>query len=312
MERDDRVILGEKTYGHYAVSGGGVMIPTGGTYTRYEPIENPDYRTPEQKRLDFLRSAALEGMRGEFQLLLTAEAQTEHQRVEFHCAWYEIIDRYSARVLTRESDRLIAIAGIASFIERRSGRMFVAGVWEETLIPNLLWNVKSTAQPRPSSSAPTWSWASVGRGVETQLRPLFETEPFPTIKYLVSDISISQTAVLHEGRILNAKLTLKKNFDLISRSKVRFIPDISNTALHREDENLVYLPIIFLSWDVLGERTSRNNQQIHGIVLRDTNDSRMVEYERVGYFCAEENETGLVEESNLLRPRRVWKDIVLV
>jgi hypothetical protein len=130
---DQELIVGTKSYGNYAVSGGGVMIPTGGSHTERVLIENPDYRNPEQKRLDFLRSAALEGMRGEFQLLLTAEVRTHHQRVEFHCAWYEIVDRYSIRVLTRENDRLIAIAGIATFIERSTRRRFIAGVWERPL-----------------------------------------------------------------------------------------------------------------------------------------------------------------------------------
>jgi hypothetical protein len=319
MERDDRVIVGTKSYGNYAVSGGGVMIPTGGSHTERVLIENLDYRNPEQKRLDFLRSAALEGMRGEFQLLLTAEVRTHHQRVEFHCAWYEIVDRYSIRVLTRENDRLIAIAGIATFIERSTRRRFIAGVWEETLMLNLLWNIKSTHQPRPLSSAPTWSWASVGTGVETKLRPLFAAGPYPILKYLVSNIPISETTLLHEDCILHAKLTLKKNFDIICRSSVQLIPDTSDTTLHKDDENLVYLPIVSISWEVSREFSSTHYQQIHGIVLRGSNALMVNEYKRTGYFWAEEddfwadeNETTLLGKSKILRPKQVGETFILV
>ena len=45
-------------------------------------VPNPDYKTPDQKGVDFLRTAALMGMRGEFQLLLTARSKTEEEKAE--------------------------------------------------------------------------------------------------------------------------------------------------------------------------------------------------------------------------------------
>jgi hypothetical protein len=159
----------------------------------------------------------------------------------------------------------------------------------------------------------------VGTGVETKLRPLFAVGPYPILKYLVSNILISETTLLHEDCILHAKLTLKKNFDIICRSSVQLNPDTSDTTLHKDDENLVYLPIVSISWEVSREFSSTHYQQIHGIVLRGSNALMVNEYKRTGYFWAEEddfwadeNETTLLGRSKLLRPKQVGETFILV
>lgn len=97
----------------------------------------------------------------------------------------------------------------------------------------------------------------MGTGVETKLRPLFAVGPYPILKYLVSNIPVSETTILHEDCILHAKLTLKKNFDIICRSSVQLIPDTSDTTLHKDDENLVYLPIISIYLGKFRENSHR-------------------------------------------------------
>jgi Heterokaryon incompatibility protein (HET) len=53
--------------------------------------------------------------------------------------WNEIVSRYSATKLTFESDRLIAIAGLASRPAISWGRIYIAGLWKEDLLYQLLW-----------------------------------------------------------------------------------------------------------------------------------------------------------------------------
>ena len=296
MERDERFIMGMKKYAHYVVNNVGIGHPTGASYESPALIENPNYRTAEQKRIAFLNSAALQGMRGEFQLILFNKAQTEHERVAFHCAWYEIVGRYSIRVLTHEQDRLIALAGIANFIERSTGRHFVAGMWEETLRLNLLWNVKSPSQSGPLPSAPLWSWASVQGGVETQIRSRFATAPYPSVKFLVSDITISDTTFLHESRVTGANLTLRYRYDITSLSTYHVLPDVEDRLVLGGNTEIVYVPIIHLAWE--------NRQQVHGVYFQGSNDFRVKRFERMGYIWAEDNETGPVKPSRLLRKRR--------
>jgi len=54
-------------------------------------------------------------------------------------AWSELVGRYSASQLTFESDRLAAIAGLASRAASSWGKTYIAGLWKEELPRSLLW-----------------------------------------------------------------------------------------------------------------------------------------------------------------------------
>ena len=92
--------------------------------------------------------------------------------------WYSLVEDYSSRYLTNESDKLPALAGLASsFRERQSLGKYLAGMWSKHLPSALLWRTKpndfgdqaglsnslAAFQPRRPQvyRAPTWSWASI-------------------------------------------------------------------------------------------------------------------------------------------------------
>jgi hypothetical protein len=76
--------------------------------------------------------------------------------------------------LTKESDRLPALSGIAKKARVRLTSKYLAGLWETDLACGLGWTVCTTTTPpgvpvsrRPLNyRAPTWSWASVEGQVE--------------------------------------------------------------------------------------------------------------------------------------------------
>ena len=79
----------------------------------------------------------------------------------FH--WYETVKAYAKRDVTKESDRLPALAGLA-FVVSPDHKDYMAGIWKKGLIEGLLWC--RADQERPLSTpaeyrAPSWSWASV-------------------------------------------------------------------------------------------------------------------------------------------------------
>lgn len=88
--------------------------------------------------------------------------------------WYRVVEDYSPLQLTKESDRLPAIAGIAKRIQCfRSGEDYLAGLWKKSLPEDLLWK-RSWSLPlddpasrkRDTSAAPSWSWVCIqGAGV---------------------------------------------------------------------------------------------------------------------------------------------------
>ncbi|KIX98662.1 uncharacterized protein Z520_05963 [Fonsecaea multimorphosa CBS 102226] len=82
--------------------------------------------------------------------------------------WHNgVFRQYTAADLTFEKDRLVALAGIAGVIQRRTGMTYVAGLWKEFLPMDLMWRKMDVPVPGQKRldplpwKAPSWSWASV-------------------------------------------------------------------------------------------------------------------------------------------------------
>lgn len=76
--------------------------------------------------------------------------------------WYETVVTYSQMNLTKASDTLFAIRGLADLMRTHFNMQYFCGHWEKGFVPSLIWSGRSarrgTAQPQ---IAPSWSWASV-------------------------------------------------------------------------------------------------------------------------------------------------------
>jgi hypothetical protein len=77
--------------------------------------------------------------------------------------WRAAVAEYSSMKLSRPSDIFPAISGIAHRIREATGWEYVAGMWRETFITDLMWRI---ATPQTTTRcdewrAPTFSWASV-------------------------------------------------------------------------------------------------------------------------------------------------------
>ncbi|CAN9310981.1 unnamed protein product [Alternaria alternata] len=77
--------------------------------------------------------------------------------------WGEIIQQYSETRLTHRSDKLVALAGIASIIESKFDMRSSFGLWLEMIIDELLWFrcLDKDAKVVRLDIAPTWSWISL-------------------------------------------------------------------------------------------------------------------------------------------------------
>jgi hypothetical protein len=81
--------------------------------------------------------------------------------------WYiELMSqRYSARETTYESDRLVAVSGLAKRVGAAVRSRYLAGLWESTLMEGLRWSARTPLQTK-TNYAPSWSWASQQGGFE--------------------------------------------------------------------------------------------------------------------------------------------------
>jgi Heterokaryon incompatibility protein (HET) len=99
--------------------------------------------------------------------------------------WFTVISQYAKLGLTEETDRLIALSGLASAVSkhRSPDDSYLAGMWKEDLGHGLFWRVpwahKQPVTRAPQPCPPTWSWASVH--LVMGVRPL----PWPAVIQLL-------------------------------------------------------------------------------------------------------------------------------
>ncbi|RYP04609.1 hypothetical protein DL764_004346 [Monosporascus ibericus] len=86
--------------------------------------------------------------------------------------WYELLSAYGGRKLTKETDKLPAMSGLANLMEKRYGAKYVAGLWSNSLIEGLAWQGLGDRAPASRSEyiGPSWSWAGYRGIAATGLR----------------------------------------------------------------------------------------------------------------------------------------------
>jgi hypothetical protein len=81
--------------------------------------------------------------------------------------WNEVLELYSGCQLSFGTDKLIAVAGLAAIAHHNISKNYLAGLWQEYLPFQLLWDILNnpSRSPPPPYRAPTWSWAAVDGGI---------------------------------------------------------------------------------------------------------------------------------------------------
>jgi hypothetical protein len=121
--------------------------------------------------------------------------------------WFDIVNRFGARQITFAKDRLSAIAALARvYGGSKLCRDYVAGLWLSHLPEALLW-VTDTPRCTKTSSAPSWSWASVHRPDPSAGRSQWFYNPMarrlkPAPKWEVLQVSVGLVSADPYGPVL--------------------------------------------------------------------------------------------------------------
>ncbi|KAF2122226.1 heterokaryon incompatibility protein-domain-containing protein [Lophiotrema nucula] len=75
--------------------------------------------------------------------------------------WRQLVEEYSSKILSYDKDILPAIQGLAKEMHNIMRCEYLAGLWRDDIIVELLW-VKRGDPDRANLSVPSWSWASAG------------------------------------------------------------------------------------------------------------------------------------------------------
>ncbi|KAK0754594.1 heterokaryon incompatibility protein-domain-containing protein [Schizothecium vesticola] len=74
--------------------------------------------------------------------------------------WGRLVENYTRAGLTKETDKLVAISGLAKALAAQSDIPYLSGLWNYDLKHQLLWWAESASKRPDIFRAPSWSWAS--------------------------------------------------------------------------------------------------------------------------------------------------------
>ena len=113
--------------------------------------------------------------------------------------WRAMVIEASGRHLTKDSDMLPALSGLAEIVQKRTRQNYLAGHWQSDLPTSILWRALDiTKIPLPEKHrastfpAPTWSWASiVGQVVFPDKLEQVHSEYLPGITILKASTTLA-------------------------------------------------------------------------------------------------------------------------
>ncbi|KAH9208316.1 hypothetical protein DL95DRAFT_395425, partial [Leptodontidium sp. 2 PMI_412] len=121
--------------------------------------------------------------------------------------WASMVNAFTRRKLTVESDRLPALSGIVKEIQLQTGDKYLAGLWRQDLSHHLLWQVdtvfaaKDSMWHRPAKyRAPSWSWAAIEGPIRMNLRPSELDKAHGDISPPADDVHVLESEVNPMGQ----------------------------------------------------------------------------------------------------------------
>ncbi|KAH9887728.1 heterokaryon incompatibility protein-domain-containing protein [Cubamyces lactineus] len=128
-------------------------------------------------------------------------------------SWCGAVQDYSRRSLSDPSDKLVACAGLAELFARVLRSDYLAGLWRDSLLRDLLWERCrfSDYQGRPRGyRAPSWSWASLDVGVDFMTSSSGE----PLVEVLECTVTLKDKTLLPFGPVIDGSLVLRTRWRL--------------------------------------------------------------------------------------------------
>lgn len=212
-------------------------------------------------------------------------------------AWSELVQQYTACRLTKASDRLPALSGLAAAFQSEvsSAGAYLAGHWEDHLPHSLIWyRGIGELDDRDQSPirCPSWSWSSV----DGRVHFVFDRrkEPDPVARILSFDVRRDPMNLFGEtsyGRLDIAAPIIRASCFGSGRTRVSvriwfFVDDgphlLDGSAVfdYNDPPERFYI-VILVSW-----RFDSKAPMTHGGILVTPTGYAEGEYRRIGAFSA--------------------------
>ena len=210
--------------------------------------------------------------------------------------WQRVIEAYTLSNLTKSTDKLIALSGIAAEMEILYKDEYLAGLWRRYLPEMLMWQVSwensyrvinsHLASRSPSYRAPSWSWLSVDGPIEggtAHDNPVFIEILDAKVDHEVDRIKggyIRLRGVLTEANV-DAESDGQGMALVFGGQEEQHAAGYLDDKLERPPSKIACLPI------QPGWYSARYDEtiEVKGLLLHPTG-SGDAEYKRIGWFSA--------------------------
>ena len=199
---------------------------------------------------------------------------------------YFLLENYSKRSLTEDTDRYVAISGLEARIARARRRQSRYGTFEEFLHRNLMWQSSDNMMKRieyKTRNVPSWSWMAYNGGIQ------FMDIPFGKVDWIVNlrfDEERKSTLIADVGKFRNYKMKPDGDHYAVLNSfrmKIGWIWYDVDEGKNLREERCV----------VVGRKSNKGVKKYYILVVRPTGVDG--EYSRVG--------VGLIRSDCVVRER---------
>ena len=139
-----------------------------------------DYKLKSNSRLSYIAASPLNNLESR----------------SLYLDWYRTVEAYTKGDLTRASDKLPALSGLANVFSGRTGDRYLAGLWESDLKVGLLWCAARSDAPRLrrplNYRAPSWSWAALDGHINFPTSDFYPNRLYsiPRVDFALRDLEV--------------------------------------------------------------------------------------------------------------------------
>ncbi|KAG6361791.1 hypothetical protein INS49_010020 [Diaporthe citri] len=257
--------------------------------------------------------------------------------------WDALVWGYGRRKLSKPTDRLPAISGLARLFHKRFGGQYVAGIWSKAMMEGLAWQGLGERAPASQDEyiGPSWSWASyAGIGamgpnpgwvdiadiLDWHVDLKHEANPFGEVED--AWVRIRGPAI----QLRHSTLESNEHEARLGRAEIRPLPRVctpysesENGTIMKTDHADVTGTSEWKEWPIevlllggyKGERGQESDSadgdadkamsSLYGLVIRSAGDEQTGKMQRTGWMFLDGKEGSKIREDE-----KNWKTVTLV
>lgn len=243
--------------------------------------------------------------------------------------WWPLLRQYGGRKLSKPTDRLPAISGLARLTQKKTNAVYVAGLWSNSLLAGLCWTPwgrRRNPLSRDEYIGPSWSWASCDADFINSPPPTFVSFAHSEILDWHVDLKhvenpfgeVSGAWIRIRGPVVPLRPNMRKQWVSKPSSSYEYV-----STPYSEDEFWVVLldldyeddrnsgewrgwdlQILLLCSDPFEDKQFPNS---FGLVIRSEGEEQATKFRRVGTATMDRQEADKIRED-----KTSWKTILLV